>query len=88
MKQMSKLALAAVASIALSAPAIAQEKLRMATIAPGSSAYLVMTTMASAVNDAQDDVRTFPCLIPCPRRLAHSLFFRNKRSSGLLFGAI
>ena len=25
----------------------------------------------------------FPCLIPCPRRLAHSLFFRNKRSSGL-----
>ena len=32
--------------------------------------------------------RTFPCLIPCPRRLAHSLFFRNKRSSGLLFGAI
>lgn len=56
MKQMSKLALAAVASIALSAPAIAQEKLRMATIAPGSSAYLVMTTMASAVNDAQDDV--------------------------------
>ena len=33
-------------------------------------------------------LRTFPCLIPCPRRLAHSLFFRNKRSSGLLFGAI
>ena len=35
-----------------------------------------------------DPDRTFPCLIPCPRRLAHSLFFRNKRSSGVLFGAI
>ena len=28
----------------------------MATIAPGSSAYLVMTTMASIVNRAQDEL--------------------------------
>ena len=40
------------------------------------------------VKRAQESDRTFPCLIPCPRRLAHSLFFRNKRSSGVLFGAI
>ena len=42
----------------------------------------------TAVNLGVNVFRTFPCLIPCPRRLAHSLFFRNKRSSGVLFGAI
>ncbi|MDE0305361.1 MAG: TAXI family TRAP transporter solute-binding subunit [Albidovulum sp.] len=38
------------------AAAGAQERLRMATIAPGSSAYLVMTSMASIVNSNQDEV--------------------------------
>lgn len=56
MKQLKTLAIAAAASVAVGTTAIAAEKVRMATIAPGSSAYLVMTTMASAVNGAQDDV--------------------------------
>ena len=56
MKHMSKLALAAIASVSFGATTLAADKLRMATIAPGSSAYLVMTTMASTVNEAQDDV--------------------------------
>jgi TRAP transporter TAXI family solute receptor len=47
---------ASLAMVAIMAtPTIAQEKLKMATIAPGSSAYLVMTTMASMVNSNQDD---------------------------------
>ncbi|MGF1475283.1 MAG: TAXI family TRAP transporter solute-binding subunit [Geminicoccaceae bacterium] len=48
-------ALAAVMAMTAVA-ASAQERVKMATIAPGSSAYLVMTTMASIVNDAQDQV--------------------------------
>jgi uncharacterized protein len=34
----------------------AAETLKMATIAPGSSAYLTMTTMATMINQAQDDL--------------------------------
>ena len=33
----------------------AAQKLKMSTIAPGSSAYLVMTTMATIVNQGQDN---------------------------------
>ncbi len=56
MKHITTLAIATAASVAIGASALAAEKVRMATIAPGSSAYLVMTTMASAVNGAQEDV--------------------------------
>ena len=47
-----------IASAAILAAGVAnsQERLRMATIAPGSSAYLVMTSMASIVNNNQDIV--------------------------------
>ena len=45
-------------------------------------------TVTAIVKHFEMGHRTFSCLIPCPRRLAHSLFFRNKRSSGVLFGAI
>ena len=49
--------IAAATVAAMAAPcAYAQERLRMATIAPGSSAYLVMTSMASIVNGSQDEV--------------------------------
>jgi uncharacterized protein len=48
-------ALAGACMVGLAAPAAATETLRMATIAPGSSAYLVMTTMATLINQAQDD---------------------------------
>ena len=34
----------------------AGQTLKMATIAPGSSAYLTMTTMATMINQAQDDI--------------------------------
>lgn len=39
----------------MASSASATETLRMATIAPGSSAYLVMTTMATMINQAQDE---------------------------------
>ena len=59
MRQLRGLALAAILvatlAVAYGVSAIAAEKIKMATIAPGSSAYLVMTAMASAVNAAQDD---------------------------------
>ncbi len=43
------------AAMALSAAGVqAQERVKMATIAPGSSAYLTMTTFASLVNQSQD----------------------------------
>jgi hypothetical protein len=41
------------AALALAAPAAAED-LKMATIAPGSSAYLTMSTMATIVNQEQD----------------------------------
>jgi TRAP transporter TAXI family solute receptor len=47
--------LAGATSLSLALSAYGAEKIKMATIAPGSSAYLVMTTMASIVNNAQDD---------------------------------
>tara|TARA_R110002096_G_scaffold414611_1_gene615807 strand:+ start:43686 stop:44711 length:1026 start_codon:yes stop_codon:yes gene_type:complete len=54
MKSMfGKIAVVTVA-LAMSTPVAAQEILKMATIAPGSSTYLVMTTMASIVNSNQD----------------------------------
>lgn len=40
-------------SVFLSTGTLAGEKVRMSTIAPGSSAYLVMSSFASAVNDGQ-----------------------------------
>ena len=44
------------ASLFLMAPSLeAAQKLKMSTIAPGSSAYLVMTTMATIVNQGQDN---------------------------------
>ncbi|WP_118135542.1 TAXI family TRAP transporter solute-binding subunit [Oceanicella sp. SM1341] len=55
MKPMRQLALAAAALAALGTGAGAAEKIRMATIAPGSSAYLTMSTMATIVNQEQDD---------------------------------
>jgi uncharacterized protein len=55
MKSQFKSALAGACLAGLAFPATATETLRMATIAPGSSAYLVMTTMATLINQAQDD---------------------------------
>ncbi len=47
---------AALAAVACSGPALAQKKqIKMSTIAPGSSMYLVMTTFANLVNQNQDD---------------------------------
>ncbi|MCI5076966.1 TAXI family TRAP transporter solute-binding subunit [Oricola sp.] len=55
MKHLTRMALAGLATVAMTTGAFAAEKLKMATIDPGSSAYLVMTTMANIVNEAQDD---------------------------------
>lgn len=55
MNRFTKACLLGAAAVSMATSAIAQEKLKMATIAPGSSAYLVMTTMASTVNAHQDD---------------------------------
>jgi len=55
MKHLTRAALAGLATVALSTGAFAAEKLKMATIDPGSSAYLVMTTMANIVNGKQSD---------------------------------
>ncbi|MCC6001250.1 MAG: TAXI family TRAP transporter solute-binding subunit [Pararhodobacter sp.] len=57
MNQLIKGALAGACMAGMAATAQAQETLRMATIAPGSSAYLVMTTMATLVNQAQGQYR-------------------------------
>jgi len=54
MKHFKKLALAGAMTLA-GLGAQAQETLKMATIAPGTSAYLTMTTFASLVNQNQDD---------------------------------
>lgn len=45
--------------ISISGSAFAQEKLRMATIAPGTSPYFVMATFASSVNLNQDDFEIY-----------------------------
>lgn len=53
---MTKHAIAAFAvAAALGLPGAQAAELKMATIAPGTSAYLVMSTMASIVNGAQDE---------------------------------
>lgn len=57
MKPHLKGAIAGACLAGMASTAGATETLRMATIAPGSSAYLVMTTMATLVNQAQDDYR-------------------------------
>ena len=51
MRYWTKLALAGV----LAASPVAADELKMATIAPGTSAYLVMSTMATIVNGGQDE---------------------------------
>ena len=55
MKRLIKAIIVGASALSLSGAAFAQEKLKMATIAPGSSAYLIMTTMASTVNNSQDE---------------------------------
>ncbi|MFZ2099953.1 MAG: TAXI family TRAP transporter solute-binding subunit [Oricola sp.] len=55
MKHFTRMTLAGLAAVAMSTSAFAAEKLKMATIDPGSSAYLVMTTMANIVNNSQSD---------------------------------
>ena len=42
--------------LATASMAHAGQTLKMATISPGSSAYLTMTTMATMINQAQDDI--------------------------------
>ncbi|MBL4812869.1 MAG: TAXI family TRAP transporter solute-binding subunit [Rhodobacteraceae bacterium] len=49
-------ALALSVGVGLASPVMADENLKMATIAPGTSAYLTMTTMATIINQALDDV--------------------------------
>ena len=56
MKHVSTAILAGAMAMSLALPAAAQSNLKMATIAPGTSAYLTMTTMATMVNQALDDV--------------------------------
>ena len=43
--------------LATAIPAHASKTLKMATISPGSSAYLTMTTMATMINQAQDKLQ-------------------------------
>ncbi len=43
--------------LAMATMAQAAKTLKMATIAPGSSAYLTMTTMATMINQAQDNLQ-------------------------------
>lgn len=57
MNSLLKLAAIGAVSLGLLAPASAQTtELKLATIAPGSSAYLAMTTFATLVNQSLDDV--------------------------------
>ena len=42
--------------LAAATMAHAGQTIKMATISPGSSAYLTMTTMATMINQAQDDI--------------------------------
>lgn len=54
MKNLAKLLMAGAFALSASAT-MAGEKVKMATIAPGTSAYLTMTTFASLVNQNQSD---------------------------------
>lgn len=57
MKTILKTAMAGAVALTLASPVMAQNiNLKMATIAPGTSAYLAMTTMATIVNQALPDV--------------------------------
>ena len=53
--KLKTLVLAGVAVAGLATAAQAKDVIKMATIAPGTSAYLTMTTMAGIVNRGQDD---------------------------------
>ena len=55
-KQFLKSTAIAVFVLMMSISLQAAQKLKMSTIAPGSSAYLTMTTMATMINQAQDDI--------------------------------
>lgn len=56
MNTLLKTTLAGVFALSLASGASADENLKMATIAPGTSAYLTMTTMATIINQTLDDV--------------------------------
>jgi TRAP transporter TAXI family solute receptor len=55
-KQILKLVFTATIILMMSTSLQAAQKLKMSTIAPGSSAYLTMSTMATMINQAQDDI--------------------------------
>jgi len=55
-KYIWKAILAGVSVLAMATAVQATKTLKMATISPGSSAYLTMTTMATMINQAQDDM--------------------------------
>lgn len=55
-KQILKLAVIAATILIMATSVQAAQKLKMSTIAPGSSAYLTMSTMATMINQAQDDI--------------------------------
>jgi len=56
-KHMWMAVLAGALLLAMTTSAQASQTLKMATIAPGSSAYLTMTTMATMINQAQNDIQ-------------------------------
>jgi TRAP transporter TAXI family solute receptor len=56
-KFISRLVLAGALLLAMVTMAQAGKTLKMSTIAPGSSAYLTMTTMATMINQAQDNLQ-------------------------------
>lgn len=56
MKSRTNVLLAGALSAMICSTAPAAEQIKMATIAPGSSAYLVMTTMASIINQNQKEL--------------------------------
>lgn len=55
-KQIWRLILTGALILAMATTAQATEILKMATISPGSSAYLTMTTMATMINQAQNEL--------------------------------
>ena len=55
-KQILRMVLTAALIVALGSTAQAAKILKMATISPGSSAYLTMTTMATMINQAQNEL--------------------------------
>ena len=55
-KQILKAMFTGILALAVTAMAHAGQTLKMATISPGSSVYLTMTTMATMINQAQDDI--------------------------------